>query len=107
MNYEQMQIALCEWAGIVIDKHTRLALPDCNSLDVLAGFEGKLDEEQRITHFRHVEAIVDRDERRVVAFAVGDATAKQRLEALLRTLGLWITDEARDQKPSTQAKGTE
>lgn len=100
MNYEQMQIALCEWAGIVIDKHTRLALPDCNSLDVLAEFEAKLTDDQH-REFRHqLRALILTDNPTVPRFQRNyiSSSAERRRIALVHALGLWITDESGDQK---------
>lgn len=60
-----------------------------NDLNAMHDAEKTLNEVDRVTYFRQLETIVDRDFDRVIAFAVGDATSSQRAEAFLRVKGLW------------------
>lgn len=114
MTEQEQQIALCEWMGYRYQEGEEPVyggsykargwftpegssmkfvkeLPNTNSLDVLHGMEMKLDEDQKFNyarilfHFRHgfTSNIVGLSEMPIMA------TASQRREALLRTLGLW------------------
>lgn len=65
-------------------------VPDyLQDLNAMHEAEKTLNEVDRVTYFRQLETIVDRDVGRVIAFAVGDATASQRAEAFLTVKGLW------------------
>jgi hypothetical protein len=118
MTSESQRLALLEWAGWKRGSWTVVTLctgesmvddngwtdpatgetgpcpPDLSSLDCLAEFEAKLDEETLLNFFRCLNTVVDREHGgKVVAFAVGRAKPSHRLEALVRALGLWREGE--------------
>lgn len=65
-------------------------VPDyLQDLNAMYEAEKTLNEVDRVTYFRQLETVVDRDAGKVIAFAVGDATSAQRAEAFLRVKGLW------------------
>jgi len=124
MTEQEQTVALYTWAGwknirddgrhlagIPPDRdgHSFYELPDISSLDVLAGFEGKLNPILPLAWKYNAElfkaatgmplsSAVNRPE---AIFRTLTATASSRREAMLKALGLWITDEAGDQKPYT------
>jgi hypothetical protein len=63
-----------------------------NDLNAMQEVVKTLNPGQRSDYFRMLEEVVDQAAGRVVAFAVGDATARQRAEAFLRTIGKWVED---------------
>lgn len=106
MKEQEQRIALCEWmgwSGIVNNpcrdphvqgfaphsKHLGLtSLPDTNSLDVLHEMEKKLTVDQASDYYWSLQGTVNLIGIPCEAW-VYHATASQRREALLRTLGLW------------------
>lgn len=118
MTDQEQQIALCEWAGwkrkeppeFLKDEQVRHLwtvwtrdgidlsvenLPDTNSLDVLHEMELKLNTyELKDSFVRYLLVLLDihipfEGNPLFVWHKVINATAAQRREALLRTLGLW------------------
>ncbi len=109
MTETEQQIALCEWMGwtdcrpssepgitwgvkpgetVVLANGKLMAdfLPNTNSLDVLHEMEKKLTQEQATSYHFNLVLICDDDKSFIPTYL---ATAPQRREALLRTLGLW------------------
>lgn len=109
MSPEQQRIALCEWAGWTCDKSGIWRDPrgcygvngcpaNTNSLDVLHEMVQKLTPEQHDDEYYFWLAFVIGGRRMDVQVweyrkLMVDATAAQRREALLRTLGLWMEDK--------------
>lgn len=97
---EQQKLALLEWAGwtgitsdgIGIPPNSRgnadaRHVPNLDSLDVIAEMEGKLSDVQQDEYSQWLA--YRGDKRWVWDFATVTAKAQQRLEALVRALGLW------------------
>jgi hypothetical protein len=107
MTPEEQQIALCEWfkpgctRRLTIfgeDKQTEYLgdLPNTNSLDVLAEMERKLTDDQARQYQEKLIKIVvtlgklfNAGKAYPIDGYVIHASAPQRREALLKTLGLW------------------
>lgn len=103
MNEQEQNIALCEWAGwreIELDiKYNRLVgfnqdstvkscIPDTNSLDVLHEMEKKLRNGGHFGDPMWFNSYLDSLKEEHGDYAIV-ATAPQRREALLRTIGKW------------------
>jgi hypothetical protein len=102
MNDERINVAIAEASGWIWDLRGKetywlckskpfLAFPKppdyVNDLNAIQEPVRALNPIQRSDYFRMLEEVVDQAAGRVVAFAVGDATARQRAEAFLRTIG--------------------
>lgn len=103
MTSEAQRVAIaeaCRWSSIGENHNGRLCgfhlkygadginhyVPDYpNDLNSCADFEKDAGNE----YWRILNDIVDRDNKRIVAFAIGKATAPQRCEAFVRWKGLW------------------
>lgn len=67
-----------------------LVLPDYHhDLNAMKSAIQSLPDNDRISFFRILETVVDRDAGKVIAFAVGESTATQQAEAFLRLKGKW------------------
>lgn len=117
MTEQEQRIALCEWAGWkpevrraeipeadFVHEETFWTkgeatcrgpwLPDTNSLDVLHEFEKRLNEKQEVFYLMRLMDVMKEDH--TIGWKIErtyHATAAQRREALLRTLGLWKEDK--------------
>jgi hypothetical protein len=110
MTNEQQKIALLEWAGwrrkiIVLNGplcwhdpegkpkawlDQDYLLPNLDSLDVLATFEEKMAEQDGLLCIDYVNHLLQLPGGgRASRYGLVHATAAQRLEALVRALGLW------------------
>ena len=89
MNPEQQKLALLEWAGYKrfhgswVDKGGDYVNSNLSSLDTIAEFEGKLSANEHKL-FREKLCVVCLGKNSPIS-----ATAQQRLEAMVRTLGLY------------------
>ena len=107
MTDQDQQAALCEWAGWTRRTITHEAIggtktywcdpdrnrendseegPSIESLDWMHELEGKLSEEQRTAYHFNLVSVCDDG---VSHWPTWYATAAQRREALLRTIGKW------------------
>ena len=110
MTIESQKLALLEWAGwskkpicfngpicwhnpqgqVVCYKNQHQHLPNLNSLDVIAEMEGKLSDDQWGPYLQRIPEVLHRHGRAASMDRNWvQLTAPQRLEALVRTLGLW------------------
>ncbi len=76
--------------GICPATKRQKAVSDLSSLDVIAEFEGKLDSNNQVRYYWMLAQVVNPMELATkCTFSLIHATAPQRLEALVRCLGLW------------------